>query len=105
MYYTYALGLQLHLQQFPLHYRLFQHLSEHDTPPTEEEKDIASGQKPLDQTTFNKLFGRLDKAVDQNIADVFNRQTQQVMVSRICLVINYNNLLELIGSQVRPEGL
>jgi hypothetical protein len=63
-------------------------------PPTEEEKDIASGRKTLDQTTFNKLLGHLNKAVDQNIADVFNRQTQQAMVSRICLAINYNNLLE-----------
>ena len=77
-----------------MHYHLFQHLSERDAPPTKEEKDIASGWKILDQTTFNKLLGHLDKAADQNIADAFNRQMQQAMVSRICLAINYNNLLK-----------
>ena len=100
MYSTHALSLWLHLQKFSPHYCLFQHLSECDAPPTKEEKDIASGWKTLDLTTFNKLLKHLNKAVDQNITDVFNRQTQQAMVSRICLVINYNNLLELIGLQV-----
>jgi hypothetical protein len=77
-----------------LYYHLFLHLSEWDAPTTEEEKDIAAGQKILDQTTFNKLLGHLNKAADKNIADAFNRQTQQPMVSRICHAINYNNLLE-----------
>ena len=105
MYFTYALGLRLHLQKFPLHYCLFQHLSERDAPPTEEEKDIASGQKTLDHAAFNKLVGRLDKAADQNICDAFNRQTQQAIVSRICPPVGYNSLIESTGLQVRLKGL
>ena len=69
-------GLQLHLQKFPCHFCLSKQLSECKEPPTEEEKIIVSGQKPFDDDTFNWLVGCLDK-VDGNIADAFNRQTQQ----------------------------
>lgn len=94
-----ASGLQLHLQKFPRHFRLFKRLAEREEPPTAEEQAIASCQKPLDDATFNRLVGRLDK-VDGNIADAFNWQSQHATVSAKYLVLMYGCLQRVIGSQI-----
>ena len=51
------LGLQQHLQKFPFHYQLWQHIHDCGTPSSDDKKAFASGQKVLDEATLNQIIG------------------------------------------------
>ena len=48
------------------------------TPASDDEKAFASGQKVLDEATLNQIIG--NKSQNQNIADMFSRQTVCAMI-------------------------
>ena len=72
------LGLQQHLQKFPFHYQLWQHIHDRGTPASDDEKAFASGQKVWDEATLNQIIG--NKSQNRNIADMFSRQTVCAMI-------------------------
>jgi len=63
-------------------YRLFLLLKDHNEPPTDEEKAIASRTKILDPAKATEYLARLEKA-PTNIVDIFTQQHQHAAVRHV----------------------
>ena len=85
------LDLQQHLQKFPFHYQLWQHIHDCGTPASDDKTAFASRQKVLDEATLNWIIG--NKSQNRNIANMFSRQTVCAMI----VVFQYLYLLLLLG--------
>ena len=70
-----------HLQRtFPALYQLYEVLAKRDSPPTQEEIDIATGKKKMDDTLAKKYLNELE-TISRNVREMFE---EQQMRNKVC---------------------
>jgi hypothetical protein len=76
-------GLVGHLKNnFPTMFRLYEILKVRSDPPTQDELDIASAKKKLDDPAARAYVSQLEKA-SENIVDALQRQAAQAAASSL----------------------
>ncbi|KAJ6559622.1 hypothetical protein B0H19DRAFT_905208, partial [Mycena capillaripes] len=69
-------GLQTHLRsKFPIMYRLYEAMSRRQSPPTQEEIDLASGATVMDAAAAAEYLGKVETAT-ANIVKLFEAQSR-----------------------------
>jgi hypothetical protein len=69
-------GLQTHLRsKFPIMYRLYEAMSHRQSPPTQEEIDLASGATVMDAAAAAEYLGKVETAT-ANIVKLFEAQSR-----------------------------
>ncbi|KAJ6454441.1 hypothetical protein C8R47DRAFT_997278 [Mycena vitilis] len=82
-------GLQTHLRtKFPIMHRLYEAMSRRQTPPTQEEIDLARGASVMDAAAAAEYLGKVE-AVTANIVKLFEAQVRSSTVRQTLLSLEY----------------